>query len=95
MNRELIDEVIENLKSAVKEGDSDSLPEIITSVYEYELISDEDLCKILSIDFNELDEILAGDYELIPDKLNELKLLIRYLNKAKNQYEKFYFSDKK
>lgn len=95
MNRELIDEVIENLKSAVKEGDSDSLPEIITTVYEYELISDEDLCKILSIDFNELDEILAGDYELIPDKLNELKLLIRYLNKAKNQYEKFYFSDKK
>ncbi len=95
MNKELIEEVVENLKVSIKEGDFDSIPTYISDVYNYEMISDEDLCEILEIEFTELDELVSGDGSILKDRLKQLKLLVKQLTKIKNQYEQLYFADKK
>jgi hypothetical protein len=92
MSREIIDELMGDIKSSSKEDFS----ELLAAVREYGFIDDLDLAELFKIDLGDLEEILDDSENLSKTNWNKYRTrLFNFLKKEKLKYQTLYYDHKK
>jgi hypothetical protein len=90
VSREVIDELMETLKTSR----IDDFADILESVVEYGFAAEVDLCKAFEVESSDLDGLVSGSENLTDKQWKKYSTaLYRYLKRIRGSYERLYYKD--
>lgn len=88
MNKEIIDEIIEDLQVA----ENKDLAEILEKCVSYGFLDENSMSKMFDVDLTDVDDLISDTSELTKLQFSTYrKLVIKYLSRERKKYSRLYY----